>query len=598
MIAKTAAAGGPGLLPEVLAFSSSLALDRALLREDLLGSLAHLTMLARAGHRPAEADARASTTALVALWRDAERGDARAPRRRGRAHGGRGGADTRASARVAGLLHTAPLAQRPGGARSAPPRPRAACAESLRAAGRARASCSRRAPRPTRRRRPARRTPTASARSRSRSRYWLGAYGRDVRARRRRACASSLGAGRRARRSASAPSPARRCRSTGASTARRCSASRGSPLNGLDTVGDRDFALDFAYAAGAAACCTPAGSRPTWSTSPPREFGFVTLDGDIACGSSMMPQKKNPDVFELVRGKSGARDRQPGRAAHDREGPARRLQPRPPGGPRPRCSRPGRCCRASLSVLAARSLPARALRRRRAAARRWRATTPRRPTWPRRWCKPGVPFRDRLPGGGQRWCARAQGAGHAAGSGAARSARAIDPRLDAGAASVARRCAPRCAARAAPAVDRARRRSTRQIGALRAAAAEARARGRRPCRAWSTLFTSLEEGVAVKRDFLTLRDLDARRGPAALRPGRGAQGGAAQGAAWTDSLAGRTLVLLFEKAITRTRLSFEAAIGQLGGHCDRAHRQRQPDRPRRAARRHRAGRLAATPTRW
>ena len=32
------------------------------------------------------------------------------------------------------------------------------------------------------------------------------------------------------------------------------------------------------------------------------ELGFVTLDGSIAAGSSMMPQKKNPDVFELLRG--------------------------------------------------------------------------------------------------------------------------------------------------------------------------------------------------------------------------------------------------------------------------------------------------------
>ena len=45
------------------------------------------------------------------------------------------------------------------------------------------------------------------------------------------------------------------------------------------------------------------------------EFGLVRLDGSIAAGSSMMPQKKNPDVFELVRGKSARRHRQRGRAA-------------------------------------------------------------------------------------------------------------------------------------------------------------------------------------------------------------------------------------------------------------------------------------------
>src|SRR5438445_2814119 len=37
-----------------------------------------------------------------------------------------------------------------------------------------------------------------------------------------------------------------------------------------------------------------------------REFGFVTLGAEIACGSSMMPHKRNPDVFELLRGKSGS----------------------------------------------------------------------------------------------------------------------------------------------------------------------------------------------------------------------------------------------------------------------------------------------------
>ena len=48
-IARTAAAGAPGLHPEVLAFSSSLGLDRALIFEDLIGSLAHVTMLAGLG---------------------------------------------------------------------------------------------------------------------------------------------------------------------------------------------------------------------------------------------------------------------------------------------------------------------------------------------------------------------------------------------------------------------------------------------------------------------------------------------------------------------------------------------------------------------
>ena len=73
MIAKTDAAGGPSLLPEVLTFSSSLEQDRALLREDLVGSMAHLAMLSRQGIVPAEA-ARAIHDGLVGLWQDAGSG--------------------------------------------------------------------------------------------------------------------------------------------------------------------------------------------------------------------------------------------------------------------------------------------------------------------------------------------------------------------------------------------------------------------------------------------------------------------------------------------------------------------------------------------
>jgi argininosuccinate lyase len=72
----------------------------------------------------------------------------------------------------------------------------------------------------------------------------------------------------------------------------------------MDTVGDRDFAMDFMYAT--ARLLVHASRLSTdlidFTTA---EFGFATLSGDISMGSSMMPQKKNPDVFELIRGKSG-----------------------------------------------------------------------------------------------------------------------------------------------------------------------------------------------------------------------------------------------------------------------------------------------------
>jgi argininosuccinate lyase len=74
--------------------------------------------------------------------------------------------------------------------------------------------------------------------------------------------------------------------------------------NALHTVGDRDFALDWTWAVARLllALGRAAADVVDFATS---EFGLVRLDGAIAAGSSMMPQKKNPDVFELVRGKSG-----------------------------------------------------------------------------------------------------------------------------------------------------------------------------------------------------------------------------------------------------------------------------------------------------
>jgi argininosuccinate lyase len=74
--------------------------------------------------------------------------------------------------------------------------------------------------------------------------------------------------------------------------------------NSLDAVADRDFALDYLYAA---AVCFTHLSRVgeelcLWATS---EFGFVRLPESASTGSSMMPQKLNPDVAELVRGKAG-----------------------------------------------------------------------------------------------------------------------------------------------------------------------------------------------------------------------------------------------------------------------------------------------------
>ena len=74
--------------------------------------------------------------------------------------------------------------------------------------------------------------------------------------------------------------------------------------NSLDSVSDRDFALDFLW------CCSSTALHLSrlaeelilWASQP---FGFIRLPDSLSTGSSIMPQKKNPDAAELVRGHSG-----------------------------------------------------------------------------------------------------------------------------------------------------------------------------------------------------------------------------------------------------------------------------------------------------
>ncbi len=74
--------------------------------------------------------------------------------------------------------------------------------------------------------------------------------------------------------------------------------------NSLDAVSDRDFALDLIYASAMAMLHLSrlCEELVLWSSA---EFGFVTMDDAHSTGSSIMPQKKNPDFAELVRGKTG-----------------------------------------------------------------------------------------------------------------------------------------------------------------------------------------------------------------------------------------------------------------------------------------------------
>ena len=101
--------------------------------------------------------------------------------------------------------------------------------------------------------------------------------------------------------------------------------SAGPTHNSLDAVSDRDFAAEIAFA------CALTGVHLSrlgeelvlWSTT---EFGFVRLGEGYCSGSSLMPQKRNPDIAELLRGKPGARDRRRRRAADHQQGPDARLQ--------------------------------------------------------------------------------------------------------------------------------------------------------------------------------------------------------------------------------------------------------------------------------
>jgi argininosuccinate lyase len=78
----------------------------------------------------------------------------------------------------------------------------------------------------------------------------------------------------------------------------------GISANSMDAVSDRDFVLDFLYASSLlmmhlSRLCE---ELVIWSS---QEFGFITISDSFCTGSSIMPQKKNPDLPELIRGKTG-----------------------------------------------------------------------------------------------------------------------------------------------------------------------------------------------------------------------------------------------------------------------------------------------------
>jgi argininosuccinate lyase len=74
--------------------------------------------------------------------------------------------------------------------------------------------------------------------------------------------------------------------------------------NSMDVSADRDFALDYLYAA-SVAMLHLSRLAEDWILYSSEEFGWMELGDGVTSGSSLMPQKKNPDSLELIRGKAG-----------------------------------------------------------------------------------------------------------------------------------------------------------------------------------------------------------------------------------------------------------------------------------------------------
>jgi argininosuccinate lyase len=295
-LAKTEASGGATLRDEVLAFTSSFESDLRLLREDLVGSLGHLVMLARTGILPPE-DAETIRGGLVALWEEAAAGTLELPREED-VHMAVEVALTQRLGPVAGRLHTA-RSRNDQVALDLRLHVREQIATVLEKIAAVLEALAQRAEQEGELL-----LPSYTHRQRAQPitlGYWICSYGamlaRDVEAflfALEQTDRLPLGVGA----IAGTSLPIDR------ELTRQLLQFSDMTWNGLDTVADRDFALDFAYATARMLLHTGKLSADLVDFSS-AEFGFVRLDGTLACGSSMMPQKRNPDVFELIRGRTG-----------------------------------------------------------------------------------------------------------------------------------------------------------------------------------------------------------------------------------------------------------------------------------------------------
>ncbi|MFO0735219.1 MAG: argininosuccinate lyase [Labilithrix sp.] len=295
-LARTDATGKVEMIPELLTWSSSIVPDRSFTREDILGSAAHVTMLRRVGLLEAD-DAKQLRGALLELFDRAAKGELELGDHEEDVHMAVESLLTRELGDVGKRLHTARsrndqvaldlrLHVRDQAARTLANL--AALVGEL--ADRAAKEKDVILPAYTHRQRA---MPVSAA-------FLIAAWSMQLL---RAADALDLAV----KRANESPLGAGACSGTSLPIDRRVVAEllgfESITANALDTVGDRDFALDWTWAGARVllALSRLATDVIDFTTS---EFAFLKIGDAVAAGSSMMPQKKNPDMFELVRGKT------------------------------------------------------------------------------------------------------------------------------------------------------------------------------------------------------------------------------------------------------------------------------------------------------
>lgn len=295
-LARTDATGAGGMIPELLTWSSSIVPDRNFTREDILGSAAHVTMLRKVGLLEPD-DARKLRGALLSLFDQAAAGKLHLADGEEDVHMAVETLLTEMLGDVGKRLHTARsrndqvaldlrLHVRDQAARTLGDL--AALIGEL--AERAHREKDVILPAYTHRQRA---QPVSAA-------FLISAWSMQL----LRAADALVVALRRANES---PLGSGACSGTSLPIDRRIVQQllgfESITANALDTVGDRDFALDWTWA-GARICLALSRLATDVIDFTTSEFAFLKIGDAVAAGSSMMPQKKNPDMFELVRAKT------------------------------------------------------------------------------------------------------------------------------------------------------------------------------------------------------------------------------------------------------------------------------------------------------